>query len=167
MSKTRHSNIQSKSKYISNNMWQSDVVICNMVSCFLILALWCVTNKFPHHYHIGSATSPRHTHIHTHTQKRTHTYTHAQAFPPRVAGSCVVVGGFTHRRRRGTGERWLFISILSCVWIWLQVTESIFSFCGQRRAWTVYFLGAPPHLLPMLFAVASVCHEREGKQTMF
>lgn len=25
----------------------------------------------------------------------------------------------------------VFISILSCVWIWLQVTKSIFSFCGR------------------------------------
>lgn len=69
-------------------------------------------------------------------------------------------------RQRRHGPMLLFISILSCVWIWLQVAKSIFSFCGQHHRRAVYFFWAPPHLLPMSCAVASVCCYREGKQTM-
>lgn len=60
----------------------------------------------------------------------------------------------------------LFISILSCVWIWLQVAKSIFSFCGWHHRRQVYFFWAPPHLLPMTCAVADVCRYHEWKQTM-
>lgn len=60
----------------------------------------------------------------------------------------------------------LFISILSCVWIWLQVAKSIFSFCGRHHCRPVYFFWAPPHLLPMSCAVADVCRYQEGKQTV-
>lgn len=69
-------------------------------------------------------------------------------------------------RQRRHGQMLLFISILSCVWIWLQVAKSIFSFCGWHHRRPVYFFWAPPHLLPMSCAVADVCRYQEGKQTM-
>lgn len=69
-------------------------------------------------------------------------------------------------RQRRHDPMLLFISILSCVWIWLQVAKSIFSFCGWHHRRPVYFFWAPPHLLPMSCAVADVCRDQEGKQTV-
>lgn len=43
--------------------------------------------------------------------------------------------------RGDTGKMLLFISTLSCVWIWLQVAKSIFSFCGRHRRRLVYLRG--------------------------
>lgn len=60
----------------------------------------------------------------------------------------------------------LFISILSCVRIWLQVAKSIFNFCRQHHRQPVYFFWAPPHLLPMSWAVANAPRYQEGKQTV-
>lgn len=63
---------------------------------------------------------------------------HAAGFP-----CCGVPVLWWEGRQKRHERMLLFISVLSCVWIWLQVAKSIFSFCRRHHRRRVYFFWAP------------------------